>query len=113
MLHFYSFNFEIQIFNACINKTVSLLFYRMRLFKRRCSDPSPQLVSLSPLSNDEADGNNTTVRQTRSGQASPVSKGSGTPISGSPKVHRKGKPNIRMPKWSRLKKLCFSHLFVD
>ena len=24
----------------------------MRLFKRRCSDPSPQLVSLSPISHD-------------------------------------------------------------
>lgn len=65
----------------------------MRLFKRRCSDPSPQLVSLSPLSNDDTDGTSTTVRQTRSGQASPVSKGSGTPVSGSPKVHRKGNLN--------------------
>ncbi|CAG2058580.1 unnamed protein product [Timema podura] len=26
--------------------------HKMRLFKRRCSDPSPQLVSLSPLSQD-------------------------------------------------------------
>lgn len=27
-------------------------FNRMRLFKRRCSDPSPQLVSLSPICQD-------------------------------------------------------------
>lgn len=27
----------------------------MRLFKRRCSDPSPQLVSLSPIEQDHRD----------------------------------------------------------
>ncbi|KAG8303511.1 hypothetical protein J6590_007169 [Homalodisca vitripennis] len=58
----------------------------MRLFKRRCSDPSPQLVSLSPLSQEEeAEGSK--PRQTRSGQASPAR----TPVSGSPKAHRKGR----------------------
>lgn len=29
----------------------------MRLFKRRCSDPNPQLVSLSPLNDNLTDAN--------------------------------------------------------
>lgn len=58
----------------------------MRLFKRRCSDPSPQLVSLSPLTQDDVDTFIDKPRQTRSGQTSPAC----TPLSGSPKPHRKG-----------------------
>lgn len=71
----------------------------MRLFRRRCSDPNPQLVSLQPISdvivNDDDLGNvdsNGGVK-IRSGQASPVIMGNGscTPISSSPKTARKGK----------------------
>lgn len=66
----------------------------MRLFKRRCSDPSPQLVSLSPIANDEdqedLDGHCLNY-ENLSGQNSPAGKGSQTPIDGSPKSHRKGK----------------------
>lgn len=35
----------------------------MRLFKRRCSDPNPQLVSLSPI-NDNITDDSTIVQQT-------------------------------------------------
>ncbi|KAI5710516.1 hypothetical protein M8J76_008061 [Diaphorina citri] len=67
----------------------------MRLFKRRCSDPSPQLVSLSPIANDEDqdDLDNNCLNNAydnNSGQNTPAGKGSRTPISGSPKSHRKG-----------------------
>lgn len=54
----------------------------MRLFKRRSSDPSPQLVSLSPLNQDgEYDCNGASPRQwaTRSGQSSPVTRAPSTP----------------------------------
>lgn len=78
----------------------------MRLFKRRCSDPNPQLVSLQPL--DEAPDEHVSSRlksgpsgdmlgghrapKLRSGQASPVYNGTGTstPIATSPKATRKG-----------------------
>lgn len=71
----------------------------MRLFKRRCSDPNPQLVSLQPLS--DVINEDTLVEpeikvpdvKIRSGQASPVLFGTGscTPILTSPKAVRKGK----------------------
>lgn len=61
----------------------------MRLFKRRSSDPNPQLVSLAPLSPD-SDEEGMKQWHPRSGQASPVAVGSSTPISGSPKITRKG-----------------------
>lgn len=51
----------------------------MRLFKRRCSDPSPQLVSLSPIEQDP--------RDISPGYATP--KGCVTPENGSPKLHKK------------------------
>lgn len=54
----------------------------MRLFKRRCSDPSPQLVSLSPIEQDRRD-------VSPSGYATP--KGCITPDNGSPKPHKKSK----------------------
>lgn len=53
----------------------------MRLFKRRCSDPSPQLVSLSPIEQDH--------RDTSSGYNTP--KECVTPDNGSPKPHKKSK----------------------
>lgn len=53
----------------------------MRLFKRRCSDPSPQLVSLSPIEQDSKD--------VLPGYATP--KGCVTPENGSPKPHKKSK----------------------
>lgn len=62
----------------------------MRIFKRRSSDPSPQLVSLSPLMN-ENDEDVENVRQTKSGQTTPTGKGSCTPNNRSPKVYRRGK----------------------
>lgn len=68
----------------------SIFAQDMRLFKRRCSDPSPQLVSLSPLTQEDVDGSDEKPRQTRSGQTSPAR----TPLSGSPKPHRKGIINI-------------------
>uniref|UniRef100_A0A1B6C200 PDZ domain-containing protein n=2 Tax=Clastoptera arizonana TaxID=38151 RepID=A0A1B6C200_9HEMI len=86
----------------------------MRLFKRRCSDPSPQLVSLSPLSQDEAE-DPVKPRQTRSGQASPVSKGPATPVSGSPKTHRKGLSTWGKKvgkKWDQLKRSDSSELLT-
>lgn len=52
----------------------------MRLFKRRCSDPSPQLVSLSPIEQDP--------RDVSPGFATP--KGCITPDN-SPKTPKKGK----------------------
>lgn len=66
----------------------------MRLFKRRCSDPNPQLVSLQPL--DEVDNEHVEQREQgglRSGQASPAISGTGacTPVLASPKPTRKGK----------------------
>uniref|UniRef100_A0A1B6M045 PDZ domain-containing protein n=2 Tax=Graphocephala atropunctata TaxID=36148 RepID=A0A1B6M045_9HEMI len=82
----------------------------MRLFKRRCSDPSPQLVSLSPLSQEEeAEGSK--PRQTRSGQASPAR----TPVSGSPKAHRKGLSTWGKKvgrKWDQLKRSDSSELLA-
>ncbi|XP_065221912.1 tyrosine-protein phosphatase non-receptor type 13-like [Planococcus citri] len=62
----------------------------MRIFKRRSSDPSPQLVSLSPLVNDHENEEAEDIRQTKSGQATPTGKGSCTPNSRSPKTYRKG-----------------------
>lgn len=62
----------------------------MRIFKRRSSDPSPQLVSLSPLVHDEHEEVED-VRQTKSGQSTPTGKGSCTPNNRSPKAYRKGK----------------------
>lgn len=53
----------------------------MRLFKRRCSDPSPQLVSLSPIEQDQ--------RDVSPGYTTP--KGCTTPENGSPKPHKKSK----------------------
>lgn len=61
----------------------------MRIFKRRSSDPSPQLVSLSPLMHEHEEVEN--LRQTKSGQTTPTGKGSCTPNNRSPKTHRKGK----------------------
>uniref|UniRef100_A0A8D8TPF5 PDZ domain-containing protein 2 n=1 Tax=Cacopsylla melanoneura TaxID=428564 RepID=A0A8D8TPF5_9HEMI len=62
----------------------------MRLFKRRCSDPSPQLVSLSPIANDEDQDEDHNMYDSVSGQNTPSGKGSRTPQEGSPKSHRKG-----------------------
>ncbi|KAE9545206.1 hypothetical protein AGLY_000749 [Aphis glycines] len=69
----------------------------MRLFKRRCSDPSPQLVSLSPIEQDH--------RDVSPGYTTP--KGCTTPDNGSPKPHKKslatwGKKVGR--KWDQLKR---------
>ncbi|CAA9998471.1 unnamed protein product [Nesidiocoris tenuis] len=60
---------------------------QMRLFRRRSSDPNPQLVSLAPLSADSEDE----APGLRSGQASPASTGGGTPLNGSPSFNRRGK----------------------
>ncbi|XP_039276706.1 uncharacterized protein LOC111046132 [Nilaparvata lugens] len=88
----------------------------MRLFKRRCSDPSPQLVSLSPLTQEEVEEVETSAcakppRQTRSGQASPAR----TPLSGSPKPHRKGLATWGKrvgKKWDQLKRSDSSELLA-
>jgi len=86
----------------------------MRLFKRRCSDPSPQLVSLSPITQegeDEVEVEVTRPRQTRSGQASPVR----TPVSGSPKAYRKGLSTWGKKvgrKWDQLKRSDSSELLA-
>ncbi|KAF6215761.1 hypothetical protein GE061_000094 [Apolygus lucorum] len=76
----------------------------MRLFRRRSSDPNPQLVSLAPLSvesEDESPG-------IRSGQASPASTGGGsTPLNGSPAFNRRGLATWGKRvgrKWEQLKK---------
>lgn len=61
--------------------TMHIFFFSMRLFKRRCSDPSPQLVSLSPIEQDQ--------RDVSPGYATP--KGCTTPDNGSPKPHKKSK----------------------
>lgn len=43
----------LKLLNNCFyNVIFFMLQATMRLFKRRCSDPSPQLVSLSPLCQD-------------------------------------------------------------
>lgn len=68
-------------------KFIFFIFFRidinqvktMRLFKRRCSDPSPQLVSLSPIEQDQKD--------LSAGFITP--KGCITPENGSPKPHKK------------------------
>jgi len=60
----------------------------MRLFKRRCSDPSPQLVSLSPIEQDHRDV------QSPAGYITP--KGCTTPDNGSPKPHKKSKRNLTL-----------------
>lgn len=52
----------------------------MRLFKRRCSDPSPQLVSLAPIETQD-------LNEPTSGYTTP--KGYATPESGSPKPQKK------------------------
>lgn len=72
----------------------------MRLFKRRCSDPSPQLVSLSPISqdiiNDAIPDDNTSVRTRHHHRPPPVpgcSKGAAA-YEGSPKTNRKGELGI-------------------
>nr|XP_014287107.2 uncharacterized protein LOC106687635 [Halyomorpha halys] len=78
----------------------------MRLFKRRSSDPNPQLVSLAPLSPD-SDEEGMKQWHPRSGQASPVAVGSSTPISGSPKITRKGLATWGKKvgrKWEQLKR---------
>ncbi|XP_054278483.1 uncharacterized protein LOC128996955 isoform X3 [Macrosteles quadrilineatus] len=84
----------------------------MRLFKRRCSDPSPQLVSLSPISQeDEEEVEEVRPRQTRSGQASPAR----TPVSGSPKAYRKGLSTWGKKvgrKWDQLKRSDSSELLA-
>lgn len=76
----------------------------MRLFRRRCSDPNPQLVSLQPISDSINDEVYSTLESNgggegggsvkiRSGQASPIIMGNGacTPVMSSPKAPRKGK----------------------
>lgn len=62
----------------------------MRIFKRRSSDPSPQLVSLSPLMNENEECIES-VRQSKSGQSTPTENGSYTPNNHSPKPYRRGK----------------------
>lgn len=79
----------------------------MRLFKRRSSDPNPQLVSLAPLSPDSDSEDGVKQWHPRSGQASPVAIGSSTPISGSPKITRKGLATWGKKvgrKWEQLKR---------
>ncbi|XP_050419893.1 uncharacterized protein LOC126832900 [Adelges cooleyi] len=76
----------------------------MRLFKRRCSDPSPQLVSLSPIEHQDQ-------KEATSGYTTP--KGCITPENGSPKPHKKclatwGKKVGR--KWDQLKRSESSEL---
>ncbi|KAL0278208.1 UNVERIFIED_CONTAM: hypothetical protein PYX00_000093 [Menopon gallinae] len=87
----------------------------MRLFRRRCSDPNPQLVSLQPIEdviNDddlpeaEISGG---VPRIRSGQSSPVIHGNGscTPVLSSPKAARKGLSTWGKKvgrKWEQLKR---------
>lgn len=85
----------------------------MRLFKRRCSDPNPQLVSLQPISDaiseDVFPESETTAGRIRSGQASPIIYGNGscTPILSSPKAVRKGLSTWGKKvgrKWEQLKR---------
>ncbi|XP_014249907.1 uncharacterized protein LOC106666894 [Cimex lectularius] len=80
----------------------------MRLFKRRSSDPNPQLVSLAPLSIEDTEEEcHLKQWQQRSGQASPVSVGSSTPLSSSPSLYRKGLSTWGKKvgkKWEHLKK---------
>ena len=70
-------------------------FNRMRLFKRRCSDPSPQLVSLSPICQDVINDiilDDTSVR-TRHDPRPPPVPGSSRRTSAceeSPKTNMKG-----------------------
>ncbi|PNF35456.1 hypothetical protein B7P43_G04136 [Cryptotermes secundus] len=93
----------------------------MRLFKRRCSDPSPQLVSLSPISqdviNDVMPDDNTSVR-TRHHQRPPPVPGSSrgaTACDGSPKSNRKGLATWGKRvgrKWEQLKRSDSSELLA-
>ncbi|KAK6642912.1 hypothetical protein RUM43_004414 [Polyplax serrata] len=84
----------------------------MRLFRRRCSDPNPQLVSLQPISDSVNDEVYSTLESNgggegggsvkiRSGQASPIIMGNGacTPVMSSPKAPRKGK--CRLSTWGK------------
>nr|CAD7446377.1 unnamed protein product [Timema bartmani] len=73
----------------------------MRLFKRRCSDPSPQLVSLSPLSQDTLHDVIPDAPQTPSKHKSQTSNGLpnvrrsiSTPSEVSPKAHHATAPSI-------------------
>lgn len=93
----------------------------MRLFKRRCSDPSPQLVSLSPISqdviNDTISDDNTSVRTRHHQRPPPVpgsSKGAAA-YEGSPKTNRKGLATWGKKvgrKWEQLKRSDSSELLA-
>ena len=76
-----------------------LCFNRMRLFKRRCSDPSPQLVSLSPICQDVINDilDDTSVR-TRHDPRPPPVPGSSRRTSAceeSPKTNMKGEEHCQ------------------
>ncbi|KAK3909227.1 PDZ domain-containing protein 2 [Frankliniella fusca] len=94
----------------------------MRLFRRRCSDPSPQLVSLAPLN---CDGDSPTASAapaapaTPAGPSRPLPKGGHsspiTPTRGSPKLPRKGLSTWGKrvgQKWDSLKRSDSSELLA-
>ncbi|XP_069672368.1 uncharacterized protein [Periplaneta americana] len=98
---------------------------RMRLFKRRCSDPSPQLVSLSPICqdviNDVIPDDTATVRSRHHQRPPPVpnqgsaaNKGASA-CEGSPKPNRKGLATWGKKvgrKWEQLKRSDSSELLA-
>jgi hypothetical protein len=77
-----------------------MCFNRMRLFKRRCSDPSPQLVSLSPICQDVINDiilDDTSVRTRHDPRPPPVPASSRrtSACEESPKTNMKGEEHCQ------------------
>nr|CAD7597100.1 unnamed protein product [Timema genevievae] len=103
-------------------KPLLLAGHKMRLFKRRCSDPSPQLVSLSPLSQDTLHDVIPDAPQTPSKHKSQTSNGLpnvrrsiSTPSEVSPKAVKKGLATWGKKvgrKWEQLRRSDSSELLT-